>query len=98
MTFDTNYFTVPIARIKDEERRSKLLKQAVVKNLSLNEIKAAIKALTPEVEPTPEKGLVGRLGEIGKRLQKSETWGDRKNRDRIAKLLDELDKLTAANE
>lgn len=87
-----------IARIKDEEQRSKLLKQAMAKNLSLNEIKAAIKALTPEVDPTPEKVLVGRLGEIGKRLQKSETWGDRKKRDRITKLLDELDKLTTANE
>jgi len=87
-----------IARVKDEEQRSKLLKQAIAKNLSLNEIKAAIKALTPEVEPTPEKVLVGRLGEIGKRLQKSENWGDRKKKDRITKLLDELDKLTASDD
>ncbi|WP_342761320.1 hypothetical protein [Stenomitos frigidus] len=54
--------------MKDEEQRSKLLQQAMAKNLSLNEIKAAIKELTPEVEPTPEKVLVERLGEIAKRL------------------------------
>lgn len=87
-----------IARVKDEEQRSKLLKQAIAKNLSLNEIKAAIKDLTPEVAPTPEKALVEQLGEIGKRLRKSEAWGDRKKRERIAKLLNELDKLTTAKE
>ncbi len=86
-----------IARVKDETQRSKLLKQTIAKNLSLNEIKAAIKELAPESEPTPEKVLVERLGEIGKRLQKSETWGDRKKKDRITKLLDELDKLTSDN-
>jgi ParB family chromosome partitioning protein len=84
-----------ISRVKDEGQRAKLLKQAVSKNLSLNEIKAAIKALAPEAEPNTEKQQAQRLGEISKRLQKSETWGDRKKRDRITKLLDELDKLTA---
>jgi len=83
-----------IARVKDEGQRAKLLKQTTAKNLSLNEIKAAIKELTPEAEPTPEKVLVERLGEIGKRLRKSEAWGDRKKRDRITKLLTELDQLT----
>ena len=83
-----------IARVKDEGRRSKLLKQTIAKNLSLNEIKLAIKELVPETEPTPEKILVEQLGEIGKRLRKSETWGDRKKRDRITKLLTELDQLT----
>ncbi|MBI4779763.1 MAG: ParB/RepB/Spo0J family partition protein [Oscillatoriophycideae cyanobacterium NC_groundwater_1537_Pr4_S-0.65um_50_18] len=86
-----------IARVKDETQRSKLLKQTIAKNLSLNEIKAAIKELKPEVEPTPEKVLVEQLGEIGKRLQKSETWGDRKRKERITKLLDELYKLTSDN-
>ena len=86
-----------IARVKDEEQRSKLLKQAIAKNLSLNEIKAAIKELKPDSEPTPEKILIERLGEISKRLRKDETWGDRKKRDRITKLLDELDKLTVGD-
>lgn len=87
-----------IARVKDEKQRAKLLKQAIAKNLSLTEIRTAIKELTPETEPTPEKVVVDRLSEISKRLRRSETWGDRKKRDRITKLLDELDKLTASGE
>ncbi|UBF30783.1 ParB/RepB/Spo0J family partition protein (plasmid) [Kovacikia minuta CCNUW1] len=83
-----------IAQLKDEEQRSKLLKQAVSKNLSLNEIKIKIQELKPEAEPKPGKIVAQRLNEIGKRLQKDEAWGDRKKRDRITKLLDELDKLT----
>src|SRR5579883_1687338 len=83
-----------ISRVKDEEQRSTLLKQAIAENLSLNEIKARIKALKPEVEPTPEKVVAERLGNISNRLQKPEAWGDRKKRDRITKLLDELEKLT----
>jgi len=70
----------------------------MAKNPSLNEIKAAIKELAPEAEPIPEKMLVERLGEISKRLRKSETWGDRKKKDRITKLLDELDKLTSSDD
>lgn len=83
-----------IARIKDEEQRTNLLQEAISKEWSLNEIKAAIKELKPEVEPTPEKIVAQRWSEIGKRLQQSQVWSDRKKRDRITKLLDELDKLT----
>jgi ParB family chromosome partitioning protein len=60
----------------------------------LNEIKVRIEALKPEVEPTPEKVVAERLGAISNRLQKPETWGDRRKRDRITKLLDELERLT----
>jgi len=84
-----------ISRVKDGGQRSILLKQAIAENLSLNEIKARIKALKPEVEPTPEKVVAERLGAISNRLQKPEAWGDRKKRDRITKLLDELERLTA---
>ncbi len=87
-----------IARVKDQESRSELLGQAVSQKLSLNEIKVAIKELTPESEPTSERMMADQLGEISKRLRKSETWGDRKKRDRITKLLNELDKLTSGNE
>jgi ParB family chromosome partitioning protein len=87
-----------IARVKDQEQRSDLLKQAISQKLSLNEIKVAIQEITPELEPSSEKMMAERLGEISKRLRKIETWGDRKKRDRITKLLNELDKLTSGNE
>ncbi|MBD2034288.1 ParB/RepB/Spo0J family partition protein [Leptolyngbya sp. FACHB-321] len=83
-----------LARVKDEGQRSKLLKQAIAKNLSLNEIRAAVKELTPEAALTVEKMVAQRWSEIGKQLQKTEVWSDRKKRDRITKLLDELEKLT----
>jgi ParB family chromosome partitioning protein len=68
--------------------------QAIAGNLSLSEIKERKKALEPPTEPAPEKAAVERLSDIGKRLQKPQAWGDRKKRDRIAKLLDELERLT----
>ena len=83
-----------VARVKDEPQRAELLKQAIVENLSLSEIKAKIKSLKPQLELTPEKVAIEQLSEISKRLQKVEVWGDRKKRDRITKLLNELDKLT----
>jgi len=84
-----------IARVKDEDQRSQLLQQAIAKELSLNEIKAAIKELAPEPELTPEKVMAQRWSEIGKRLQQGKVLSDRNKTDRIAQLLDELDKLTA---
>jgi len=85
-----------IARVKDEGKRSKLLKQAISKNMPLSEIKSRVTEMKPELEPAPEKVAAQRLSEIGKRLQKSDVWSDRKKRDRITKLLDELDRLTTS--
>lgn len=84
-----------IARVKDAAQRAELLKQAVTENLPLSEIKAKVKELKPEIELTPEKVIAQRWSDLGKQLQKSDAWSDRKKRDRITKLLDELDKLTA---
>ena len=88
-----------IARVKDEQHRDVLLNQAITQGLSLNEIKAKIKEskVDSEIEASPEQVLVGRMGELTKRLKKSKTWNDRKKRDRIAKLLDELERLMDAD-
>lgn len=85
-----------IARVKDEQQRDDLLKQAIAQNLSLNEIKARIKEAKPGADPeaTPEQLLVGRMTEITKQLKKSKAWTERKKHDRIIKLLDELERLT----
>ena len=87
-----------IARVKDEDQRSDLLKQTIAENLPLAEIKVRVKENKPESEQPLEKITAQRLGEIGKRLQKSDVWSDRKKRDRITKLLDELDRLTASGD
>ncbi len=83
-----------IARVKDSQLRCDLLSLAIAENLSLNSIKAHIKELLPQPESTPERILLERLSEISKRLHKSKTWGEKKKRERIARLLDELDQLT----
>jgi ParB family chromosome partitioning protein len=83
-----------IARVKNEKLRADLLSLAIAENLSLNEIKAHVKELLPQPKSTPERILLERLSEISKRLHKSKTWGERKKRERITRLLDELDKLT----
>ncbi|XGW00957.1 MAG: ParB/RepB/Spo0J family partition protein (plasmid) [Leptolyngbya sp. BL-A-14] len=86
-----------IARVKDEQQRDALLKQAIAQNLSLNEIKAQVKAAKPDADPdaTSEQVLIGRMTEITKQLKKSKAWTERKKHDRITKLLDELERLTA---
>lgn len=85
-----------IARVKDEQQRHALLKEAVAQGLSLTEIKAKVKEaeVNPVSEPAPEQIFIGRMGELTKRLKKSKPWEDRKKRDRITKLLDELERLT----
>ena len=83
-----------IARVKDEQQREELLRQVLVRNLSLTEIKARLKELKPETEASAEQVLVERMAEITKRLKKSKAWSERKKKERITKLLDELEKLT----
>lgn len=84
-----------IARVKNEQQRDELLKQAIAQNLSLNEIKVWIKESNPDSNPeaTPQQALVGRMTEITKRLKKSKAWNERKKQDRLKKLLDELEHL-----
>lgn len=85
-----------IARVKDEQQRDVLLEQAIAQGLSLTEIKAKVNEakVDSDPEPAPEQVLIGRMGELTKRLKKSKAWEDRKKRDRITKLLDELERLT----
>ena len=85
-----------IARVKDEQQRDELLEHAIAQALSLNDIKAKVKEskAEPDSEATPEQVLVGRIGQLTKRLKKSKACNDRKKRDRITKLLDELERLT----
>lgn len=84
-----------IARIKDDSQRKKVLEEAIAQDLSLSEIKARIQELKSAAEPEvrPEQALVARMADIAKRLKKSKAWNERKKRDRINKLLDELDRF-----
>lgn len=86
-----------IARVKDEQQRDTLLEQTITQSLSLNEIKAKVKEakVDPTLEIMPEQVLISRMGDLTKRLKRSKACSDRKKRERITKLLDELERLTA---
>jgi ParB family chromosome partitioning protein len=88
-----------IARVKSENIRNELLEQALAQNLSLKEIEVRAKESNTKshLEDTPKKVLVARMTEITKQLKKSQAWNERQKRDRIEKLLDELEKLTGGN-
>lgn len=86
-----------LARVKDEQQRSELLKKAIAENLALSEIKTRVKELKSEPAATPEKILVSRFNEISKRLRQKKVSGDVHKRERITELLDELEKLTGEN-
>lgn len=83
-----------IARLRNGQQRQELLNQVLGQKLSLAEIKARIKKLKPEAEASIEQMLVERMAEITKRLKKNKGWSERKKKERITKLLDELEKLT----
>lgn len=86
---------IAISRVKDEQQQSQLLETAIAENLSLSEIKARIKEIKPIPEPTADRMLVERFTEIGKRMRQTKAWSAPKKRERITKLLDELEKLTS---
>ena len=82
-----------IARIKDKRKRSKLLKEAIDKDLPLAEIRERIKSLKPSTTADPRQALKQRLTKIGKHISKSEAWKNEEKQRRIAELLDELEQL-----
>nr|WP_199306910.1 ParB/RepB/Spo0J family partition protein [Pseudanabaena sp. FACHB-2040] len=82
-----------ISRVKNEQQRADLLGLAVSENLALTEIKARVKALKVESEPMPDPTVIDRLNGISKQLKKSKAWENPKKKERITKLLIELEKL-----
>lgn len=82
-----------IARVSDQKARDNLLNTAITDQLSLKEIKLEIQALKAEDKQTPQSLLSQRCKDIGSRLQKSKVLDSSKNRSKIKKLLDELEKL-----
>jgi ParB family transcriptional regulator, chromosome partitioning protein len=84
-----------IARVKDEKSQNEILEQAILENLSLNEIRKLFQ--DTKTVKTPEKIVLSRFAEISKQFKGSKVWNERKKSDRIMKLLDELEKLARDN-
>ncbi|MCY7275794.1 MAG: ParB/RepB/Spo0J family partition protein [Phormidesmis sp. CAN_BIN44] len=82
-----------IARVKDEQQRTELLKLAASTNLTLSEIKQKVQEFSVAQEETSEVSYTQRYAQIGQRLKKSAIWEDSKKRTKLEKLLSQLDEL-----
>ncbi|MGB3694946.1 MAG: ParB/RepB/Spo0J family partition protein [Spirulinaceae cyanobacterium] len=80
-----------ISRLKDKEQRQNLLKEAIVENLSIRQIKERIAELkSPSIE---QPALQKQIDSAYRNLKKSKVWHDPKRRKRLEKLLKEMESL-----
>lgn len=83
-----------IARLKDEQTRSTLLREAIDQDLSLTQIKQRIKSQQSEKEDKPIL-LKSRLVDVSRRYSQSKAWSNPKKQKRLEKLLADLEMLLA---
>lgn len=79
-----------IARVKDQTQRQALLSQAIANHLSLNQIRACIKAI--KVQPEPQSPPV-RVTTLHRRLLQAKLWEDPQRWAQAQALLAELEAL-----
>jgi ParB family chromosome partitioning protein len=84
-----------IARIKDSKVRSSLLLETIKNNLSLSQIKERSEELQPNSDK-PSDPLSLRLKTAYKQINKSKVWSNPKKRQKLEKLLSQLEALTSA--
>lgn len=82
-----------IARVKDKQVRNSLLSETLKNNLSLSQIKARIEELQPNSDKLSDP-LNLRLKTAYKKINKSKVWSDPKKRQKLEKLLSQLEALT----
>jgi ParB family transcriptional regulator, chromosome partitioning protein len=83
-----------ISRLKDEEQRQKLLQEAIAQNLSVRDIRDRIKQLSQPQNPAPQPGdFVKRFSAVNRQLKRTKIWEDQRKRDRLEKLLKEIEDL-----
>ena len=87
-----------IARVKDEETRRQLLKDAKVLNLSLSEIKRKIQEIESTAQlnsssQTETASIKQRVDDTFQRFKKAKVWDDPKKKAKVEKLLAQLEAL-----
>jgi ParB family transcriptional regulator, chromosome partitioning protein len=90
-----------IAQVKDDQKRQRLLNQAVSKNLSLSEIKEKTKAVQQLDRQAPEQQAEDhdrviferRVSDTLNRFKKTKIWSNPKKKDQLEKLLTQLEAL-----
>ena len=87
-----------ISRIKDDDKRSVILQDAIAKSWSLMEIKKAISSSDSEQTTAEKITPSGRITQVMKLLQQAKVWQDPKKLKRLEKLLLDLEALTESQE
>ncbi|ACK74124.1 parB-like partition protein (plasmid) [Gloeothece citriformis PCC 7424] len=81
-----------IALVKDDDKRSKLLTEAIEQELSLSQIKEKIIALQPLPQSTTTE-ISDRLKNAYQKVKKTRIWEDNAKRKKLEKLLNQLEAL-----
>ncbi len=87
-----------ISRIKDDDKRSVILQDAIAGNWSLIEIKKAISSSGNGQSESTKITPSGRITQVMKLLQQTKVWQDPKKLKRLEKLLLDLEALTESQE
>jgi ParB family chromosome partitioning protein len=83
-----------ISRLRDDEQRQEVLQTAIAENLSIRDIRDHIKQFSQPQAPAPQPSdFMRRFGAVNRQLKKTKVWEDQKKRDRLEKLLKEIEEL-----
>lgn len=84
---------IAIARIKDDEDRDAVLREAIACDLSLSVIRGRVKALLARQVASMPLDLPGRASALAKKLRQRKALSDEKKRERLEALLQEMESL-----
>jgi ParB family transcriptional regulator, chromosome partitioning protein len=83
-----------IAKVKDERKRRKLVKDVIEKDLSIREIRSRVKELNQVEEPDNDRAVFKqRWALVTKHLSNSESWIDSKKKKKLETLMSQLESL-----
>lgn len=84
-----------IARVKDEEHRKDLLKEAISQDLSLAQIKERVDNLKSNAAAAEQPPLKTQIDDVLKLAKRSKVWDDPKKQKRLEKVLADLRSLVS---
>ncbi len=83
-----------ISRLKDEEQRQEVLREAITQNLSIRDIRDRIKQLSQSQKSTSQPSdYLKRFNAVSRQLKKTDAWENEQKRDRLETLLKEIEEL-----
>lgn len=84
-----------IARVKNEEQRKNLLKEAIAQHFSLAQIKECIDSFKPNAAAADQSSLKSQIDNALKLARRSKVWDDPKKQKKLEKVLADLNSLVS---